>query len=150
MAVVLVYGPPCGGKTTYALDHAKPGDLIVDHDLLAQAAGSDRTHNHYSEYRDAAEAEVDRLLDEVAAGRHPDAWVVRTAAGASQRAALEARLGAYRSVLCSAPLADLIARAQDRPDPIATVRAIHRWFDREHPSPRKRRHPAWDPSPGAR
>lgn len=142
MAIVLVYGPPCGGKTTHVLAHAEPGDLIVDHDLLAQEAGSGRTHNHYSEYRNAAEADVDRLLDEVADGKHPNAWVIRTAPDAQRRAELARYIRASETVLITAPRDALVARAQERPDPIGTVRAINRWFEVAEAKP-KRRHPAW-------
>lgn len=142
MAIVLVYGPPCGGKTTHVLTHAAPDDLIVDHDLLAQDAGSDRTHNHYSEYRDAAEAEVDRLLDEVADGKHPNAWIIRTAPDTQRRAELARYIRASEAILITAPRDVLIARAQDRDDPVATVRAINRWHEvAERKSVRQ--HPAW-------
>lgn len=32
-----VIGPPCAGKTTWALEHMQPGDIIVDYDRLADA-----------------------------------------------------------------------------------------------------------------
>ena len=35
--VVIVSGPPCGGKTTYVREHAKPADLIIDLDDIAEA-----------------------------------------------------------------------------------------------------------------
>lgn len=142
MAIVLAYGPPCGGKTTYVLAHAEPGDLVVDHDLIAQAAGSDRTHNHYAEHRDAAEAEVERLLDEIADGKHPDAWVIRTAPDAQRRDELARRIRASDVRLITAPHEVLMARAQERDDPIATIRAINRWHEVAARKP-PRRHPAW-------
>ena len=142
MAIALIYGPPCGGKTTHVLTHAQPDDLVIDHDLLAQDAGSGRTHNHYSEYRDAAEAEVNRLLDEVAAGKHPNAWVIRTAPDKERRDALARYIRASETVLITGPRDVLMARAQHRDDPIATVRAINRWFEVADGKPR-RKHPAW-------
>lgn len=142
MAVTLIYGPPCGGKTTHVLAHARPGDLIVDHDLLAQDAGSDRTHNHWAEYRDAAEAEVERLLDEVTRGKHCNAWVIRAAPDQQRRDELARYIRATNTLFVTAPRDILVARAQGRPDPIATVRAINRWFEVADRKPR-RPHPAW-------
>jgi hypothetical protein len=44
--LTIVTGPPCAGKTTWVRQHAKPGDIIVDFDLIAQAVGSPVTHGH--------------------------------------------------------------------------------------------------------
>lgn len=44
--ITVVTGPPCSGKTTYVRQHAKPGDVIIDYDLIAQALGSPDTHDH--------------------------------------------------------------------------------------------------------
>jgi predicted kinase len=35
--VTVVYGPPCSGKSTYIQKHLKPGDYLLDIDLLAQS-----------------------------------------------------------------------------------------------------------------
>jgi hypothetical protein len=32
--IQIITGPPCGGKSTYITDRAKPGDIIVDMDGL--------------------------------------------------------------------------------------------------------------------
>ena len=47
----VVTGPPCGGKSTHVREHAKPGDLIVDLDLIALALSHNqtRTHEHTEE-----------------------------------------------------------------------------------------------------
>ncbi len=37
MTLYLVIGPPCGGKTTWVREHAKPGDIVIDYDRLANA-----------------------------------------------------------------------------------------------------------------
>lgn len=44
----VITGPPAGGKTTWALARAKPGDIVIDYDRLAVALagpGAD-SHNH--------------------------------------------------------------------------------------------------------
>ncbi len=35
--MILVAGPPAAGKSTWIRDHAKPGDITIDYDTLAQA-----------------------------------------------------------------------------------------------------------------
>ncbi len=42
----VVTGPPCGGKSTHVREHAKPGDLIVDLDLIALALSHNQTPTH--------------------------------------------------------------------------------------------------------
>lgn len=38
--LTVVTGPPCSGKSTYVREHAKPGDIVIDFDVLARALGS--------------------------------------------------------------------------------------------------------------
>lgn len=139
----LIYGPPCSGKSTYVAEHAASTDLVVDHDLLAQAAGSDRSHNHHATYRDEAESRFDELVDRIAAGHYAEAWVIRSVADPVRRAELATYIRADDVHLVIVPHDVLIARALDREDPIATVRAINKWFAVAHPTRPKRRHPAW-------
>lgn len=44
--VTVVTGPPCSGKTTHISRHAKPGDVVIDYDLIAVALGSPDSHDH--------------------------------------------------------------------------------------------------------
>lgn len=44
--LTVVTGPPCAGKTTYVRQHALPGHIIIDFDLIAQALGSPVSHGH--------------------------------------------------------------------------------------------------------
>ncbi|WP_314148229.1 HNH endonuclease [uncultured Leifsonia sp.] len=50
-SVVVVIGPPAGGKTTYVLAHAKPADVVIDMDRIARALmGAEPEQSH--EYPD--------------------------------------------------------------------------------------------------
>lgn len=44
--LTVITGPPCAGKSTYARQHALPGDVIIDFDVIAQALGSPVSHGH--------------------------------------------------------------------------------------------------------
>ena len=37
MTIHIVTGPPAAGKTTWVNEQAKPGDIVIDYDTLAQA-----------------------------------------------------------------------------------------------------------------
>lgn len=44
--LTVVMGAPCSGKSTYVREHAQPGDIVIDFDVLAQALGSPDPHDH--------------------------------------------------------------------------------------------------------
>jgi hypothetical protein len=46
MGLIVVTGPPASGKSTWVRQHAKPGDIVVDWELIARALtppGADTT-----------------------------------------------------------------------------------------------------------
>lgn len=45
MTLYVITGPPAAGKTTWVREHAKPGDIVIDYDLLAGALTAPGT-NH--------------------------------------------------------------------------------------------------------
>lgn len=54
MSLTVVTGPPASGKTTYVMDRAKPEDIVIDFDRLAQALagpGAD-SHQHPKHLKD--------------------------------------------------------------------------------------------------
>ena len=128
--ITLVCGPPCAGKTTYVAEHAGEHDLIVDYDAIAVALGSSRTHQHEWRYAKRAAAQCHALIDDIGAGAHPDAWVIRSTAGPTAQANLAERLSA-RLVLVLPDRATLHQRALERPDPPRAIGDIDRWLD-EH------------------
>ena len=54
--LTVITGPPCAGKSTHVRQHAKPGDVVVDFDLIAQAVGSPVSHGHDSQVAEVAAA----------------------------------------------------------------------------------------------
>lgn len=85
--ITVITGAPCAGKSTYARQHATPGDTVIDFDVIAQALGSPVTHGHEKHHVEVAAAAwaaaIDRALKEHArAGR---AWIVDTAPIAYRR-----------------------------------------------------------------
>lgn len=108
--VRLITGPPCAGKTWYARQHAKPGDLLLDQDDLGPGQmrhALATIHQH-----------------------HGTVWVIRCCPGPAARAALAAQLGATHIHICP-DTPTLMARAQTRPHPRRTVAAIRKWLARE-------------------
>jgi hypothetical protein len=113
--LTVVTGPPCSGKSTYVRDHAAPGDIVIDFDVLAQAMGSPVTHDHSAALRivtvDARRAAIASAVQQHQAGA--TVWIVET--DPSLRMADYRRVGA-QFVPMTADRAELHRRAEaERP-----------------------------------
>ena len=89
--IYVVTGPPCGGKSTYIKQNAKPGDVIIDMDRIALALTTDdvRNHSYSQEVRSIAmvarKAAVKEALFQCADRRGPTAWIIHTDPSADER-----------------------------------------------------------------
>ncbi|QFG09106.1 terminase small subunit [Mycobacterium phage ThulaThula] len=79
MTLYLVTGPPASGKTTYVARHAKPGDITIDYDALANALTptTGPTHKHTRHVmavtKAARQAAIDAAIEHT--GEH-DVYVI--------------------------------------------------------------------------
>lgn len=85
--LIVVCGPPAAGKTTHVLEHAQPGDLVLDQDELALEIEGEP-------YWSLTEAAKDRILRArnsrladfcKGATAHPRCWLIATASSFKQR-----------------------------------------------------------------
>lgn len=78
--LTVVIGAPCSGKSTYVRDHAAPGDIVIDFDVMAQAMGSPVTHDHGAALRivtvDARRAAIASAVQQHQRGA--TVWIVET------------------------------------------------------------------------
>lgn len=78
--LTVITGPPCSGKTTWIREHARPGDIRIDFDELAQALGSPVTHGHppalVSVTRDARNAAIAAAIRQHYRGGR--VWIIDT------------------------------------------------------------------------
>lgn len=126
--ITIVYGPPCGGKTTYVAQHAKPEDLIIDWDTIAVRLGSPRQHLHPKPLLPAIRAAYDQQLA-LAPDWPADVWIIRGLPDHDERAAWARRFTA-QLVECTAPIDELYRRATQRTNPHLTRWSIDRWLQR--------------------
>jgi predicted kinase len=136
----VVTGPPTAGKSSWIRARAKPSDIVIDMDLLAQAlAGPGITDRAYSDIllkvthraRFAAIDEACRHLDEV------DVYLIHTMPSPKARAKYR-RLGA--SIVVLDPGRDLVmqrVQAMRQPGMEAVAR---RWYDGYAKHSRSRAH----------
>ena len=135
--LTVITGPPCSGKTTYARQHARPGDIIIDFDAIAQALGSPVSHGHDDpiwrvtiEARDAA---IKATLRQ--ARRGATAWVIDSRPTEQARQSYRAAGG--RIVDLTAPAAELHRRATEAGRPAGWHARIDQFLAGQDPQPRR-------------
>jgi predicted kinase len=138
--LTVITGPPCGGKSTYARQHARPGDIIVDFDQIAQALGSQVTHGHSDRIASVASRAWYAAVCEAIRQHHQGcrAWVIDTSPAPDRLRQYEA--AGARMVTCTAPPEELHRRAQGNRPPLWHNR-IEEWLAGERqddPQPRPR------------
>lgn len=129
MSVTLIAGPPCAGKTTRALELARPGDLVIDRDAIARELGSSRLHMHTPYITRLAEQRMRAQLAQLQANRNVTAYVVRCLPGGRQRQAWAARFGA-RVIVLDPGIDECLHRARLDGRPPGTYAAIRQWYAR--------------------
>jgi hypothetical protein len=132
--IQIVTGPPCGGKSTYINDRAKPGDIIIDMDVLALALTTPGTEPFtYSDkvrqvaYKARAGAVTEALI--VAQGeRYQNVYIIHTDPSPDQRAYYRAMGG--RIVECDPGKEVCLERMKSRPKQNHAIaeRFIHEYY----------------------
>lgn len=109
----LITGPPASGKSTYVRDHSKPGDAIIDLDLL----------DGDSVLRAALEESLHLR------GSQRDVWVTRTLPDPADRKGFAEYIKADSVItLNDASEEELHARLEGSPDAESRREGIRRWF----------------------
>lgn len=63
----IITGPPCAGKSTWVMQRANSGDIVIDLDRIAVAFSGENadTHGHRGSIRAVAMAARDAAIDEI-------------------------------------------------------------------------------------
>lgn len=128
MTLYLVTGPPAAGKSTWVREHAKPGDITIDFDALANVLtpAESNEHVHPPHVREvtwaARKAAVDRAL---AYTKSCDVYIIHTMLSDKQRAWYD-RLGAQ--VVTVDPGIDVVLQrcANERQESAAAI--AREWY----------------------
>jgi hypothetical protein len=128
MALYVVMGPPASGKTTHVLQHAKPGDVVIDLDRIASALtaqGAD-SHQHGDVVKRVAYRIRTGAISE--ALRHcgdVDVWIIHSMPRPEARAKYDRHHATYVTV---DPGRDVVlARCAEQRSPQARA-AAERWY----------------------
>lgn len=124
--VVILAGPPCSGKSTFAALHREAGDTIVDWDVLFSEMTGLPIYVQPREHIEAVRREWHRQLVHLDRG-----WFIQCAPGRRARSILRRQTGGS-SIILAVPKAECLARlmASDRPEPVKAEQseAISRWW----------------------
>ena len=129
MSMVLVAGPPCGGKTTYLRSHAAPSDITIEFDALVEEGGWHR-HDRSPAALSHARRRFSEGLDALQPGQ--SAWVEWTAPRRADRGRFRSTHGA-EIVVVMASFEVCIERAKAERPPIWQL-YIREWFAEWEPS----------------
>lgn len=137
MKATLVTGPPCAGKTSYVRERAKPGDVIVDFDTLANALSGMAGHDHPQAVMPFVRRVFRAAVREIARRplRSRDAWIIRTAPERNTRNEYRQAIPGLRVVVLATDAGTCKERAaRERPERWPEI--IDDWWRRYEPDPR--------------
>ncbi len=138
MAIRVVTGPPCAGKSTYVQEHRKDKDVVVDYDLIAQALGSTTPHDSQGAIRTCALSARDRVTD-LCIERDFDSWVIHTELDSDDEELF--RLAGAEFIEVDPGEDECIARAEADGRTEDCIDAIHAWYVK-HGNDKERNMPA--------
>lgn len=127
--LTVVIGPPAAGKSTWVLEHAQPGDIVIDYDRLAVALSGPGGHPHDHPAHLVAVTKAARTAAIDTAMRHKakvDVYLIHSSPGA-QRLADYRAMGAQ--IVTVDPGRDVVrarCKGGNRPQRMYTV--IDEWY----------------------
>lgn len=117
MTLYVVTGPPCVGKSTWVLNRARTGDIVVDLDRIALAiTGSETVHHDYPLHIRRAAITMRATLVPIAIrhSRSGSAFIIHAKPGPKARGIYRRHAAVW--IELEAPMSVLLNRAaQERP-----------------------------------
>lgn len=138
MVLIVVTGPPAAGKTTYIREHAKPGDIRIDLDHIANTlAGEDQgNHEHAAHILTVAKAARQAVID-AAIKQDCDVWLIHTKPTPKQLDDYQA-LGAVIHEID--PGKDVVMKRCKEQRPRGSLFAAAKWYDvKSKPATKKKK-----------
>lgn len=133
--VVLVWGAPCSGKSTYVESVKEPGDLVVDVDSIWEAVSGCERYVKPDSLKEAVFSVRDCLYDSVRYrnGRWKRAFVIAGVPTLGERERLMKRVDADSDIFIESTYEECVERCSQRPD--EWLQYVGEWFERYQPPP---------------
>lgn len=125
MAITVVLGAPCSGKSTWANSQLQANDVIVDYDELAKAFGSKIPHSSFGSIRTVALAARKEAIKRILNGIDNNAFIIHT--NPNDEAVQNYVNSEVNFVLLNPGIDECLKRAESRPK--GTIEAIYSWFE---------------------
>jgi predicted kinase len=129
--VTIVCGPPASGKSYYVNANAKPGDVVIDFDVIRKSIGGKKWDQTDSVIRQAFKIRAD-LIRGLAHSTARHAWLIVTAPTQGERDAWQQALGNAEVVVIATPVDQCLARIAADPDRAeaaeAQADAVRAWW----------------------
>lgn len=126
--LTVITGPPCAGKTTYAREHARPGDVVIDFDELARALGSGNAHDHHPSIREITAAAWSAAIRRALTEKQLTTWIIDSRPTSPRRSQYDNTAATYINL--TAGRDELHRRADASGRPPDSHNRIDTWFDR--------------------
>lgn len=125
--ITLVMGPPAAGKSTYVLEHARPGDLIVDYDAIAASLGAS-SHAYGQAIHPAVNAARNAILRQLRRGETgaTRAWIL------SANPEADKRFPFHELVVVDPGLDEVLEHARQAGRPRDYIDAVRSWYATRH------------------
>lgn len=128
VVLTIVTGPPAGGKSTWVLEHAQPGDIVVDFDRLAVALTGEGgvAHDHPAPVMAVARATRTAAIEAaIKQANCTDVYIIHSSPGQRRMAEYQA-LGA--KVVTIDPGKDVVRERCKTERPRRMFAAIDQWY----------------------
>lgn len=125
--IYIVTGPPASGKTTWVRDHAKPGDITIDFDAIANTLTppDGQPHKHTPQVQTVTKAARQAAIDTALTQTDLDVYIIHSDPGASTIAKYQS-LGAH--IITIDPGQDIVLARCRAERPWQMQQAAKRWY----------------------
>lgn len=115
--VYLIYGAPCSGKSTYAKEHKKSGDIVCDVDRLFSAISLNEEHQTELYAQEVASMLYKELVEIIRdrRGNWKNAFVISLANTKEQVQRAKNQIKADECIFIDTPYEVCMERAKERP-----------------------------------
>lgn len=142
----LVTGPPAAGKTTWVQSHAKPGDITIDYDSIAETLGG-CDHDYPTHIKTVTHAARQAAIDAaIPMARTHDVYIIHTRPS-PQLINRYRRLGA-QVITIDPGRETVLARCREQRPP-QVQGAARRWYDQPQQTPARPANPSRRPPAAA-
>lgn len=138
MGLIVITGPPAAGKTTYVAEHAKPGDIRIDLDHIANALAGEPigNHDHAAHILTVAKAARQAAID-AAIKQDCTVWLIHTNPTPKQLDDYQAQGATIHTI---DPGKDVVMKRCKTQRPKGSLIAAAQWYDvKSKPATKKKK-----------